>query len=58
MIRRNQIDNDLLRIARMLDLRNEDILHLFNNRKEQISLSIGPIWYPGTKYGTISPDDF
>ena len=58
MIRRNQIDNKLLRISRMLDLRNEDVLSILNNRKEQISFSIGPIWYPGTKYGTISIDDF
>ena len=50
--------DNLLRIARMLNIRDEDILNLFNSRKEQISLSIGPIWYPGTKYGTISINNF
>ena len=36
----------------------DDILKNSNNRKEQLSFQIGPPWYPGTKYGTISINDF
>ena len=58
MTRKNQIENNLFRIGRMLDIRKEDILNFNNNRKEQPSFSIGPAWYPGAKYGTISINDF
>ena len=36
----------------------DDILKYTGSRKEQSSLSIGPTWYPSTKYGTISINDF
>lgn len=35
----------------------DDILKYTVSRKEQPSFSIGPPWYPGTKYGTISIND-
>jgi len=36
----------------------DDILKNTDSRKEQSSFSVGPPWYPGTKYGTISINDF
>lgn len=34
-----------------------DILKNSNNRKEQLSFSIGPSWYPGNRYGSICIND-
>ena len=36
----------------------DNILKNSNNSNEHLSYSIGPPWYPGTKYGTISVNDF
>ena len=58
MTRKIQIENNLLRIARILGIGNKDILNSFNSRTEQPSFSVGPSWYPGAKYGTISINDF
>jgi hypothetical protein len=51
----------LIILREKLGLVKEDFDDIFcyeSGLKEHSSFSIGPPWYPGTKYGTISIDVF
>jgi hypothetical protein len=56
---KNNFKNQIKQLGKMLGLNNNDINIALNNKiKEHTSYSMGPSWYPGNHYGTISVKDF
>ena len=52
-------NKDLYKLCKKLNIiKYMNTLKNSNNIKENSSFSIGPPWYPGSKYGTISVKDF
>jgi hypothetical protein len=55
----NNFKNQIKQLGKMLGLNNNDINIALNNKiSEHTSYSMGPNWYPGCRYGTISIKDF
>ena len=53
------IENKIYEIGKTLGLKKNDINFIFNpSVSKQASLSLGPIWYPGSRYGAISIKEF
>jgi hypothetical protein len=52
---------NLYKIGNKLGLLKKDVKDILNsngNGRERAYFSMGPSWYPGTKYGTISIKEF
>ena len=53
------IKEEIYKLCKKLNISDyRDILEDSNIINEQPSLSLGPPWYPGSKYGTISIKNF
>ena len=51
----------LYKLAMELKLNKKHIEEIFNHinyQNEKLSITSGPPWYPGSKYGTISIKEF
>ena len=58
---KKDIKYKIYELGNKLGLNKDDldfVLKDFNAVSGQVSLSIGPPWYPGGRYGTISIKDF
>ena len=56
---KNTITPEIYKLGKKLGLNKMDInIVLVNTNNKQTSLSLGPPWYPGNRYGVISIKKF